>query len=129
MGLSIVLMDINETILEFVDNDLVELEETISKNGLRTLSVDYIFEDFQKDKELFQLGNKLWIQGDKHLNDCLYVINTEVTENVFDEIEVKSFVNPSCIVMVLMPPWIFVLIAFGYGCPSTISGKQISMDN
>ena len=85
MGLSIVLMDINETILEFVDNDLVELEETISKNGLRTLSVDYIFEDFQKDKELFQLGNKLWIQGDKHLNDCLYVINTEVTENVFDE--------------------------------------------
>ena len=85
MGLSIVLMDIHENIIEFVDNDLVEFEETISKNGLRTLSVDYIFEDFETDKELFRLGNKLWIQGDKHLNDCLYVINTEVTENVFDE--------------------------------------------
>ena len=85
MSLTLVIMDINEDIIQFLDTDLVEIEETVEKGGLRTLKLEYIFQNFKEDKELFKIGNKLWLQGDKHLKDCLYVINTEVTENIYDE--------------------------------------------
>ena len=85
MSLTLVIIDINEDIIQFLDTDLVEIEETVEKGGLRTLKLEYIFQNFKEDKELFKIGNKLWLQGDKHLKDCLYVINTEVTENIYDE--------------------------------------------
>ena len=85
MTLTLVLMNIREEIIQFLDTDLVDIEETIQKEGLRTLKLEYIFQNFKEDKELFKIGNKLWLQGDKHLKDCLYVINTEVTENIYDE--------------------------------------------
>ena len=31
------------------------------------------------------MGNKLWIQGDANLSDCLYVIDTQVKEDVYKE--------------------------------------------
>ena len=85
MALTVIIMNITEDILQFIDTDRIELEETIESNGLRTLKMEYVFDDFKEDKKLFSIGNKLWIQGDKNLKDCLYVINTEVTENIYDE--------------------------------------------
>ena len=87
MTLTVVVMDIEERIIKFLDTDLLDIEETIEKNGLRTLKIEYTFQDLQDDKtrNLFRIGNKIWVQGDKHLTDCLYVINTEVTENIYDE--------------------------------------------
>ena len=85
MALTVIIMNITEDILQFIDTDRIELEETVESNGLRTLKMEYVFDDFKEDKKLFSIGNKLWIQGDKNLKDCLYVINTEVTENIYDE--------------------------------------------
>lgn len=78
-------MDKNEDFLQFLDPDLCTIEEEITYGGLRTLSLDYKFQDRVEDKELFKIGNKVWIQGDPNLTDCLYVINTEVKQDIFKE--------------------------------------------
>ena len=83
--LTIVSIDKEENFLQFLDPDLCELEETIEKGGLRTLHLTYQFQDLAEDKELFRLGNKLWVQGDDNLTDCLYVINTSVKEDIYSE--------------------------------------------
>jgi len=83
--LTIVSIDKEENFLRFLDPDLCELEETIEKGGLRTLHLTYQFQDLAEDKELFRLGNKLWVQGDDNLSDCLYVINTSVKEDIYSE--------------------------------------------
>ena len=85
MTLTIVVMDKNEDFLQFLDPDLCTIEEEIEYGGLRTLSLDYKFQDRVEDKELFKIGNKIWIQGDPNLTDCLYVINTEVKQDIFKE--------------------------------------------
>ena len=85
MTISIVVLDQEEKFLQFLDPDLCELEETIEAGGLRTITLDYKFQDLNKDKELFRIGNKVWIQGDDNLSDCLYVINTSVKEDVYKE--------------------------------------------
>ena len=85
MVLTIVVLNQKEEFLEFLDPDLCTLEETIEYGGLRTLSFEYKFRDLVKDKELFRIGNKIWIQGDTNLSDCLYVINTEVKQDIYKE--------------------------------------------
>ena len=85
MTLTIVVLDKQENFLQFLDEDLCTLEESIEFGGLRTLSFEYKFQDLLEDKELFRIGNKVWIQGDTNLSDCLYVINTEVTQDIYDE--------------------------------------------
>ena len=42
-------------------------------------------QDASEDKKLFKLGNKIWIQGDNNLTDCLYVINTSVEQSVYKD--------------------------------------------
>ena len=71
MTLTIVVMDKNEDFLQFLDPDLSTIEEEITYGGLRTLSLDYKFQDRVEDKELFKIGNKVWIHGDPNLTDCL----------------------------------------------------------
>ena len=78
-------MDANEEFLQFLDPDLCTLEETHETGSLRTLTLDYKFQDLVEDKQLFKIGNKVWIQGDTNLTDTLYVINTEVTQDIYKE--------------------------------------------
>lgn len=85
MTLTIVVLDNTEKFLRFLDPDLCHLEETIEYGGLRTLSFEYTFQDLLEDKELFRVGNKIWVQGDNNIDDCLYVINTEVEQDIYDE--------------------------------------------
>ena len=85
MVLSIVVLDQKEKFLQFLDPDLCSLTEEIEYAGLRTLKLEYTFEDVVTDKELFRVGNKIWIQGDTNLKDCLYVVNTEVKVDIYNE--------------------------------------------
>lgn len=78
-------MNNQEEFLQFLDPDLCTLTESIEAYGLRTLSLEYKFQDMVEDKQLFKLGNKIWIQGDTNLTDCLYVINTEVQQDIYRE--------------------------------------------
>ena len=82
---NIVILDNDEEFIQFLDPELCSLVETIEKDGLRTLSFEYYFQDMLEDKKLFEIGNKLWIYGDSNLTDCLYVINTSVTQDIYKE--------------------------------------------
>ena len=85
MVLTIVSLNQREEFFQFLDPELCELTETTSYGGLRTLELTYTFQDFNEDKKLFHIGNKIWVQGDNQLSDCLYVINTEVKEDIYQE--------------------------------------------
>ena len=85
MTLTIVVLDQEEQFLKNLLPDACQLEETIEEGGLRTLKLTYTFDDFLEDKELFHIGNKIWVQGDENLSDCLYVINTSVKEDIYKD--------------------------------------------
>lgn len=83
--MNVIVMTNSEEFLQFLDPELCTLVETHEKGGLRTLSLDYKFQDLHEDKQLFKIGNKVWVSGDANLSDCLYVINTPVETNVYAE--------------------------------------------
>ena len=82
MGLTIVVMTGDEEFLRFLDPELCDLTEPHEQGGLRSLDFTYQFQDLHEDKQLFRIGNKVWISGDNNLTDCLYVINTPVETDV-----------------------------------------------
>ena len=83
--MNIVVLDNSEEFLQFLDPELVSIEETIEKGGLRTIHLEYKFQDAIEDKKLFKIGNKIWVHGDSNLTDCLYVINTSVKQDIYQE--------------------------------------------
>ena len=85
MTLTIIALTPKEEFLQMVDPDLCEIKEINQSNGLRAIQFEYRFQDFTEDKQLFKHGNKLWIQGDINVDDCLYVINTKVEQDLFKE--------------------------------------------
>lgn len=74
-----------ETFLRFLDPELCDITETIEKDGLRTLEMEYKFQNYLEDKELFRMGNKIWVNNDSNISDCLYVINTNVEKDIYNE--------------------------------------------
>jgi len=84
LGLAIVVLDNEENFIQFLDPDLCSIVED-HEYGLRTLKLDYKFQDLHNDKQLFKMGNKVWVSGDLNLTDCLYVINTPVKVDVYKE--------------------------------------------
>lgn len=85
VNVQIVVLTPTESIIKFLDPDLCSLNETITEGGLRTIDLEYTFQDYVEDKELFRKGNKIFICNDINIRDCLYVINTDVKVNIFDE--------------------------------------------
>jgi len=83
--LTITVFDNDENFLQFLDPDLCSITEKHSKDGLRTLEFEYKFQELHTDKQLFRKGNKIWVSGDVNLEDCLYVINTQVKESVYKD--------------------------------------------
>ena len=83
--MNIVVLDNSEEFLQFLDPELCSIEETIEKGGLRTIHLEYKFQDAVEDKKLFRIGNKIWVHGDSNLTDCLYVINTSVKQDIYQE--------------------------------------------
>ena len=83
--MNITVLTNEEEFIQFLDPDLCTITETIEKDGLRTLSFEYKFQDMIEDKKLFKLGNKVFINGDSNLTDCLYVINTSVVQDIYQE--------------------------------------------
>ena len=82
---SIIALDNKENFIRFLDPTRCDIHETHKKGGLRSLDFKYTFQDLQKDKELFKLGNKIWISQDTNIRDCLYVCNTSVKEDIFKD--------------------------------------------
>lgn len=81
-----IILDQEENFLEWLNPELIDIEETNEQGELRTVSVSYpIVEDIKHTKELFRIGNKLWIPKGAGLTSCLYVISSECKQDYFDE--------------------------------------------
>lgn len=81
-----IILDQKENFLEWLNPELIEVEETNEIGELRTVSVSYpIVDDIKHTKELFRIGNKLWIPKGAGLTNCLYVISSECKQDYFDK--------------------------------------------
>lgn len=85
MSLTVVILDSDEKFVQFLDNELLSLTETHEVYGLRTLKLEYNIDSIDEAKSLFKSGNKIWVTGDTSLTDCLYVINSNVEKDLFNE--------------------------------------------
>ena len=84
MVLTVIVLDQDEKFIQYLDDDNLEITETDERSGVRALSLEYILSEDEDSSILFKGGNKIWVQGDDHLEDCLYVINPQV-EKQYDE--------------------------------------------
>lgn len=82
--MNIIILNESEQILTFLDSDLLDITETF-EDGLRSIDVEYNIEELQDANDWFKLGHKMFIVGDSNLTDCLYVLNTEVKQDLFDK--------------------------------------------
>ena len=83
--MNITVLTNEEEFIQHLDPELCSVKETIEKGGLRTIEFEYKFQDMVEDKKLFKIGNKVWINNDSNLTDCLYVINTSVVQDIYQE--------------------------------------------
>lgn len=82
MTLTTILLNPQEKYITYLDPERASFEETQEAAGVATVQVQYYLDEDDNADELFKLGNKLWIQGDNNLKDCLYVLNTKVREDI-----------------------------------------------
>ena len=83
--MKVVALTNKEEFIGFIDPDMLSVTEDASIGGLRTIKVEFNIQELTDAKQLFQLGNKLWIAGDGEITDCLYVINTKVKQSLFKD--------------------------------------------
>lgn len=125
--MNIVVLDNDENFIRFLDPELCELTETIEKGGLRTLSFTYYFQDMVEDKELFKIGNKLWVYGDSNLTDCLYVINTSVTQDIYQNNSFTCEMEEVLVELNYAPVFTHLELSASNGFSITTSNGQVSV--
>ena len=121
---TIIALTPDENFIQFLDPELCTIEETHEYRGLRTLSMEYKFQDLSKDKRLFKKGNKLWVTGHSNpRDDCLYVIDTEVTNDVYQENSFKFEIEEVLVELNFAP--LFTQLDLSKSCfdVSTTNGK------
>ena len=87
-AMNIIVLDNREKVIHFLNPDLVDIVETF-EDGLRSIEVKYNIEEFLDAKQYFKQGHKIFINPEKEeenvLTTCLYVLNTEVKQDLFKE--------------------------------------------
>lgn len=87
MGFTVLVLDQNENPLEYLDSEILEISQTSEIGELQTLSITYPLDDenINKTRELFKIGNKIWIPGTNGLDPCLYVISNSTKYDYWDK--------------------------------------------
>lgn len=119
-------MDNDENFLQFLDPELCDITEEHS-DGLRSLSFTYTFQDLHDDKQLFKIGNKVWISNDSNLTDCLYVINAPLEIDVFKENSFKCEMEEVLVELNYAPLFSQTEITSGKGFSITTENGQQSV--
>lgn len=82
VSFTILMLDPNEEPLEYLDSEQCEIEEVSEEKELRRLTLTYpLGDNINHTRELFKIGNKVWIPGGNGLEPCLYIISSA---NKFD---------------------------------------------
>lgn len=82
MSFTILVLDSKEEPLEYLDSEQCEIEEICEEKELRRLTLIYpLGENINHIREIFKIGNKVWVPGGNGLESCLYIISST---NKFD---------------------------------------------
>lgn len=108
MSLSVIIMDSNERFIQFLDNELLTLTENHETYSLRTLTIEYNIDSIDDAKKLFRHGYKIWVSKDNSLtdSDCLYVINSNVEKDLFQENKVTLEAEEVLVELNYAPPFL-----------------------
>lgn len=81
-GFNIIILSEDENVLTWLNSDEVEIEESRSTSSVRSISLTLPIQDGNQEfKNLFKMGNKIYIPSSEVTESCLYVINTQYTIN------------------------------------------------
>ena len=84
MGFNVILLTGDEEFIRSLNPSELEIVEKCEEYNVNTLTITYpLSEDISKDMNDFRQGNKLWIQGATGLKDCLYIIDEEVSDDLW----------------------------------------------
>ena len=83
--LTAIVLDNSEKFLQYLDTNLLSIEEGNERYGLKTVSISYFITDIEEAKELFRIGHKIYVHEKNYLKDCVYVINTDLKKDYFKE--------------------------------------------
>ncbi|WP_406533419.1 hypothetical protein [Methanobrevibacter sp.] len=82
MSFTILVLNPKEEPLEYLDSEQCEIEEVSEEKELRRLTLIYpLGDNINHTRELFKIGNKVWVPGGNGLEPCLYIISSA---NKFD---------------------------------------------
>lgn len=87
MGFTAVILNQNEEPLEYLDTETLEIEQTSEIGEIQTLNITYPLDDknINKTRQLFKIGNKLWVPETNGLDACLYVISNTTKYDYWDK--------------------------------------------
>lgn len=88
MVFTCIVLDNEENFIQFLDPNLLTINEEIEEKEIGRISVEYYMQDVTDAERLFSMGNKLWIQG-RNLKSCVYVINTKIRRDFYKENKVS----------------------------------------
>ena len=72
--MNVIVLDYEEKFITFLDPELLDILETTEISGIPSLTIEYTIQDDEDVKNLFKVGNKIWISNHPSLDDRLYVI-------------------------------------------------------
>ena len=82
MSFTILVLNPEEEPLEYLDSEQCEIEEVSEEKELRRLTLIYpLGDNINHTREIFKIGNKVWVPGGNGLEPCLYIISSA---NKFD---------------------------------------------
>lgn len=82
---TVVVLTADEEFIRFLDPESVSVVETNEQGVIGRVEVEYTMNDVTEAEALFKLGNKILILNDNNLKDCVYIINTSVKRDYYNE--------------------------------------------
>lgn len=80
-----IVLDSDENFIEFLDPNLLDIKYTNEEYGIKTVSITYYVKGIEDYKNLFKIGNKIYVPTDGYIPNVLYIINTPVENDLFKE--------------------------------------------
>lgn len=106
MSLTVVILNNSEKFIKFLDTNLLTLTEEHEINNLRRIKLEYNITNLEDAQKLFCSGNKIWVQGDPNLTDCLYIINNNIEKDLFNENKITLEAEEILVELNYAPPFL-----------------------
>lgn len=82
---NVIVLDSDENFIEFLDPNYLDIQYVNEEQGIQTVSITYYVKGIEDYKNLFKIGNKIYVSNEKYTPNVLYIINTQVENDLFKE--------------------------------------------